>query len=95
MGTLRPCVYKGPAGIVPKGTASRTQIGPLTKSIPFGTVPRRFRVNGWNCGSTNLETWNLLLEWCGKFGRSGGNWPSKMQGFHCCRALIKENQPTA
>ena len=41
MGTFRPCVYTGPAGNVPNGTASRTQMGPLTKAIPFGTVPRK------------------------------------------------------
>ena len=47
MDTFRPSVYTGPAGTVANGTASRTQMGPLTKSIPFGTVPRS-RVNGWN-----------------------------------------------
>ena len=41
MGTFRPCVYTGPAGTVPNGAASRTQMGPLTKAIPFGTVPRK------------------------------------------------------
>ena len=41
MGTFRPCVYTGPTGTVPNGTTSRTQTGPLTKSIPFGTVPRK------------------------------------------------------
>ena len=40
MGTFRPCVYTGPAGTLPYGTASRTEMGPLTKSIPFGTIPR-------------------------------------------------------
>ena len=39
MGTFRPCVYTGPTGTVANGTASRTQTGPLTKSIPFVTVP--------------------------------------------------------
>ena len=41
MGTFRPFVYMGPAGTVPNGTASRTQMGPLTKSIPLGIVPRK------------------------------------------------------
>ena len=34
------CVYMGPAGTIPNGTASHTQIGPLAKSIPFGPVPK-------------------------------------------------------
>ena len=41
MGTFRPCVHTGPTGTVPNGTASRTQMGSLTKAIPFGTVPRK------------------------------------------------------
>ena len=31
----------GLAGTDPNGTASRAQMDPLTKSIPFGTVPRK------------------------------------------------------
>ena len=41
MGTFRPCIDTGPAGIVPNGTGSRTQMGLLLKLIPFGTVPSK------------------------------------------------------
>ena len=50
MGTFRPCVYTGPTGTIPNGTASGTQMGPLTKVVPFGTFPRKSRVNRWNGG---------------------------------------------
>ena len=52
-----PKWYTGPTGTVPNGTASRTQMGPLTKSIPFGTAPRKVsckRVEQFQMGKARI-----------------------------------------
>ena len=43
MGTSRTCVCTRPAGTVTNGTASRTQMGPLTTFIPFKRNKERFK----------------------------------------------------
>ena len=60
LSTLRLCLYTGPAGTVPIGTASRTQMGPLTESIPFGTVTRKVLCK-WVERFQNGNGWEMML----------------------------------
>ena len=72
IGTFMPCVYTGPTGTVPNVTASRTQMAALTKSIPFGTVPRKVsckRVERFQMGTARNWCFRSFFSYSDKQGR--------------------------